>query len=528
MRFAGINFISITLCFVLLLHCCVRVAAADETRPFDAASIAPADVSTYVHVEEAAAMRRNLAERPIADWFNNVFESGEFFQAWTRLASAAGLSSTQLFDLCLGRRFTYLAGSDAQWVIVTEMDERAAGQLLQQLHVRMREPRSGMAVAELPEQEFIIARNGSVMVIGPSRHADLFMAVLPRIAEEGDHANALAARAELIRAARELGEGRIGVYMRHGGLLGGWSAAVADLAGDQLVIRHTAEFENAPFNHQVTSRTCDFSLALAFEDRALLTIMQPMDVGDSPLEAFLTASLGKGLISPQMRSNLKDRRLIVVGEHDGRQLEKPVDVLSATFAIGLEVNDAEPALQQLDRHMLHVARRISQVVDGSMLQPHQLPRCLASDELREVELPGVSEWFAGGFPVMQTVSLNWTVVQGPHGAWFVVASHRDSLQDVVKTLQGECPFNPRFSGKLDSVGVGNGLRIGRHLDSWIAHAEALAEPGRADELRQSLKMLSELASGLQRCHWQLARPSENEMRLEVQIELSPPGISRQQ
>ena len=52
--------------------------------------------------------------------------------------------------------------------------------------------------------------------------------------------------------------------------MGGTSAAVADVKGDRLTIRHIAKFEHAPFNRGVTKLTCDFSPVLKFKDRALM------------------------------------------------------------------------------------------------------------------------------------------------------------------------------------------------------------------------------------------------------------------
>ena len=77
-------------------------------------------------------------------------------------------------------------------------------------------------------------------------------------------------------------------------------------------------------------------------------------------------------------------------------------------------------------------------------------------------------------------------------------------------------------GKFENCGVMNGQRISRHLQSWSAQAALLADQGQVQALRRPLETMSQLGAGIKDCHWQLARPSANQMKLSVQIELAPP------
>src|SRR5262245_3176193 len=156
--------------------------------PFDAAVLAPADVTAYIHVDHAADLRRQLANRPITQWVESLAAGGESSKAWTRLARSANLTDIELFDFVLGERFTLLArvesaaskrsdtsdrGGDAQpgaaveadnhasateWTLVTGVDQAKAAKILRQLKLHVLEPRAGFAIAELPEEDVLIAR----------------------------------------------------------------------------------------------------------------------------------------------------------------------------------------------------------------------------------------------------------------------------------------------------------------------------------------------------------------------------------
>jgi hypothetical protein len=434
------------------------------------------------------------------------------------------MSESRLFDLALGEQFTFIK-RDEQWVLVTEVDQRESARLLQSLKVRVREPRAGMSIGELPEQEVLLARNGTTLVVGPSKSPQLFYEILPRL----DNANDALRTGPCLAITESLGSGRIGVLMRNPPLAGGQSALVADLNGSRLRIRHAAKFDHPPFARNVTELECDFSPMTLFENHALLALMQPTDIGPSPVEAFIAADLGEPFASKQMRSNFGERRLLVIGEVEGRQLERPVDLLSTTFASCVQIKNPEHAIEDLDEQMLKITKRIKHRGEGAFLVKVPPIAHLRPDEPRVVDLSAASEWFTGGFPIMKNVALSWTVADGPHGHWFVVASHRQSLDDVVKSLNTPAPSllgGPELKGRFDHCGTANGIRISRHLQSWMDQAEQFAEEGKAEEFRATLRLVSEFAGGLKTCRWQMARPTPNEMRLDVQMELAPPESPR--
>lgn len=503
--------------------------------PFQRAAFAPVDVTMYVHVENAAQLRRELADRPIARWFQAVLGPGDVRRAWGNLAAAARMDEARLFDDCLGRSSTLMIRQPGEWALIAQADPQRMTRMMQQLKPRIREPRHGMSIAELPEQDVLIARNERIVVVGPAAHPSLLYELLSKVNDPpqshrrmtGEKNGAEADTFDgAIALARSLGQGQIGVMVRHEPPMGGFSVAIAQVRGDEVTLKHAAKFDNAPFTHAITKLRCDFSPVLSFENHALMAFMQPTDIHDGPVESFLVASLGEGLLSGPMRQNLGDRRLIVVDEVEGRLLERPVDLLNTTFVACLQIRQREPAIQELDEQMIKVAGRINALGKGAFLVKTPHVRSMRPEEPREIDLGAAGEWFAGGFPIMQNIALTWTVAEGPQGAWYVIGSNRRSLEDVATVLRNEPVRGRALTGRYESCGVGNGVRLSRHLRSWSARAADFADPEGVDEVRSTLEMMSELAGGMQICRWQLERPSQNEMRLNVQIKLAPPESAR--
>jgi hypothetical protein len=518
------------------------VSAPSTAAPcVDAASIMvqarrlPADVTAFAYVEDAVKIRRELAARPIHQWIDSLARNGAASKAWSELARGADLSEERLFDLCFGRGFTFAArsrpdGQPAEWVVIASMGEQVMRDLLRRLEARVREPRFGLAVSHLPEQRMLLASDGELVVIGPELQPDLFNDVLQRVGDgavglDGEGLATLASDVDLRQRAPELLVGmdgaRAALFLRHDRPLGGCSLLVADVRGDKVRLRHAGRFDNPIFTSPITRLTCDFSPVAEFEDKALIAVMQPQDVGSGPVETYLSASLGEGLVSPEMRKNLADRRMLIVGEHDARQLPEPSDMLTTTF-VALELKDPCIAVGQLDDQMLRLTRKISALSDGAMVLEPPNVRAMRRCEPRQVNLGECGKWFTGGFPVMKTVSLNWAVAEGPHGAWFVVGSNPVALHDAVNTLgKDQARSAKAMRGRYDSCGVANGPRVGRHIENLSEQAPTFTEPANVEKVRDGLTMLSQLAVGMQDCRWKMSRPTANTMRLEVDLTLTP-------
>jgi hypothetical protein len=493
--------------------------------PFEAVNLIPADVTHYLHARDAASIRAALVRRPVNDVFQRLLKTGEVSQAWRRLALSAGLEDEMLFDLWLGRSFTLVTrreGETSDWALLTEVDTEQARQVLRRLNPRRLAPRFALPISELPEHELLLAADGSTYLIGPKAPGRLFEELLAALAGAAEPVASLLEHPAMEKA-RGLGGGEVGIFTRHDPPLGGFSVIVADLDGERILLHHAGLFDSPPFQRPVTKMDWDPAPLEAVEDEAMLAFIEPTDIGGGPVEVFIEAVLDVPLLSAEMRRNLDCRRMFVVGEVEGRQEPQKTDLLLPTLSIVMEMKDRQQAESQLDEQAVRFAEAVNRLSEGGAQAAVPRLDSFRPGEARHIDLGPVMERFSERHPILQSVTLDWTVAGGPSGGYAVISTHPDQLQQTVKALENHQEGASR-AGTWTSCGTLNGPRIGRHLRSYGDQAPLLAEADEKSiaEFRETLLLLSELAGGIDRCRWQLYRPTEKEMRLEAQITLSRP------
>lgn len=504
----------------------------EETRSgiIGVAPVIPPDVSLVLHMENAAAIRRELAERPISQWFSELGATSRAAEVWRDLSAHMESAPGGLFDICFGTRATLITRHPQQWTIITRVRARDSAHLLQQLHPIVHGPRFGMAMLELPEHDLLIAHGQrdaeveqSTLVIGPKSDSGLFEAVLSRMENPGGKS---LADKDAVGAAARLGVGSIAMYTAHDPPMGGWSVAVAQLDGQQLQLRHVGRFDSAPFERGRSSMTVDGAALRGFEDHALLAIIEPTDVGGGQFEAYFRASFGTQMISGPIHRNLCQRRIFVVGEVEGRQEAPPVDIQAPTLAICFELRNPDIAEEQFDRHMLMLARRLAQLSRGAFEIDVPCPSTFEQGEPRVIDISPATRWLARTLPLAQPITLNWRVVakaDGEAGGWAVLATHPQQLEESVRALRVSEAEGPGQEGQ--HLGFASGVRIGQHLRSWSDRADLFvdqADAEQTEQFRQTLLLMSRLASGIDVARWRLVRPSDDEVCLEVTLELAEP------
>jgi len=509
--------------------------AADSPSPFKLAIYAPNDLTMFVQIDDAAQLRRTLAERPIARWIDAVLSDGQANLAWLALSDEAGIDANTLFDTCFGTSITIMLrtnGDQSQWVLITQMDATASNALLTKLNAIVRGPRMNMAMMELPEHELVLAKPNRksplgerVLIIGPKAQQGLFEQVLQRIDAPGQAS--LAQHPAIERAAR-LGNGSIGLYLKHDAPMGGWSVVVGDVRQHELFMRHHASFDHAPFTRSVSTMRIDPTPLRGFEQSALLAMIEPTDVGGGSLETFLQAGFEIDLLGAQMRRNVSQRRIVVVGEIEGRQEPHPVDIQATTVALCTELKNAAVAQRQFDRQMVNVAHRLHALGNGRFEIEVPCHRSFEPGQPRSIDISPAAQWLAGTLPLARPITLNWAVVASTgddadrHASgWAIIATHPQQLADTVQALQAS-DGDESAQRRVQSSGFANGSRIGQHLRSWSDRAELFAAPAQMDEFKNSLLMMSKLASGIERVQWRMTRPDANTMCLDLSISLLPP------
>lgn len=510
--------------------------------PFDAAAHVPADVSVYLHLTDAAALRRELADRPIFDWITGILNDTEAKEAWHQLAEQVNMPPQRMFDLCFGREMTFIKRTvhdqSSEWALITRMPPRRITRLLERLEPKALRPRFGAAVFEVPEHELLLTRRDGVLLIGPARHSSLLFDVLRRMHEpervQGDalgRTTAFERRAEL----QGIDGASLGVYLRHAPPMGGWSIASATFSDDRIHVQHRAAFDVSPFSREPTKIAIDASPLDSLDDHALLAFVEPTDIGQSAIETFLMASIGEGLMSREMRQTLGDRRIIVLGEIEGRQEEQPIDMQAPTIAILLEMREATQLDEELDRQMIRLANALNALgADRFEIDVPSLESLRNDDAARSVDLSAAMQWLAGELPLVQPVSLNWAISNSRHGHYTVFASHPAELRGTFAALERNddaanvlaANSNNEPDRRYQHCGMANGVRIAHHLESWAEQAHVLAEPALQDEFKHTIRLMSHLARGMERIRWRLARPEYNHMELEIMIRLTPPESTR--
>jgi hypothetical protein len=505
-------------------------AGEERAGPFDAAAFAPPDVRVYVHVERAAELRAELADRPIMRCVESWIGRGQLPEAWRRLATAADAEAGQLFDICLGRRLTVLLrGRDDQteWAVLTEIDSEQSAALLERLSPLVLGPKHDLGLFELREQELLLARGDGFLLIAPVERSGLFHELIPNLTKPPP--GSLASEPVMDEAIR-LGPGRAGVFMRHAQPLGGWSVAVADLEGEQVRFRHASRFEHAPFTTGVTGLQWDPAPIRGLEEMATLGFIEPTDIVGGRLDAFMTAALGVPLVPAELGANLGDRRMTAISEIEGRLQDPPFDLLLPTVARLYEVKDAEAAWRQLDDHMVRLVGALNLLGQGSFRLEPPDAATFRPGEPRQVNIGALAKWILGDLPGLERVSLNWTVVaadaeaQGPPGGWCVIASDPQHLRAVANALAEGPSAGPEAAGWAN-CGTADGRRLARLLGTWRHHAGLLAAAPDVEALDDALALMAELADGVDRCRWRLCRPSAERVHLEADLRLSPPESS---
>ncbi len=499
---------------------CLRPGVC-QTDPFLDARYAPEGVRLYVHVRGAADLRRQVGGTPLARFAAGVLAEGDLDDAWNRLAGAAGVEPEELIDVGLGRTATLFvrgAGAASEWALLTEVEPAQSGVLLERLKPRVLGPADSASLLHLPDHELVVARSGARLLIGSRPGEGLWREMIPNL--HSPPGQSLGSSSELAEA-RVLGLGRAALFVRHDPPLGGWSAAVADLGGGQVTLRHAARFGSAPFNQPIVERAWDMTPIAGLEGSSILAFIEPVPRRAGPLEAFIQAGLGEDALLPEMRANLGPRQITTFADIEGRLGAPPIDLLIPTVGRAWEVVDPQGAWPQLDRFAIGLIRKADALRGGPEPTALPLPSELVPGRPRHVEAGALGAWLLGPIPGADRLSLDWTVQSGPQGHWAIVATSPTHLAEVAAALGGQ-PAGAALEGRWSSCGTFDGRRLGEHLRSWRDRGALLSAPEEAGVFRRGIDFLFGLSEGIERGRWRLDRPSDDRMRLEAELRLVPP------
>lgn len=229
---------------------------------------------------------------------------------------------------------------------------------------------------------------------------------------------------------------------------------------------------------------------------------------DLPAEdGLVLASLPEMRLPATFRQNLGRRRIVIVGEVDGRNLPGGPAMRCPAVAVASEVEDPEQARGDQDSLMRSAISGLRRILDADPESTGLMPEPTRADlETRSVPLGMPIERLAGAKPWFAAMELSWGVVDGPESDWQVYATHPAWLGRVGGSLRtlATCPEEPAEESELAvSMGRFDGERLARHLESWSAGRDRF--PTMSDRLWEELAECARIARHVPRLDWKASR-----------------------
>lgn len=550
----------------------VSLAAAGAplaAPPWSSTDLVPQSVDLYLHVDDAAGLRRELASMPLADAFRAAFVDEELRSRWSTVSKRYGRSEERSFDDLLGRDVVFAirrSGASTDWLLATRVDEASIGRAIERLKGRM----CGGGLIEFPGQGVVASWRPPMLLVASSRESALFTYAIERsrgtvgpdpdpTPSEGATTTASAdgksksSRPErtapldaavleaplsqhaLLAHALAWPSSRIQLFIRHPEAIAGASVVTAEFSEGRASIRHRAAFdhvalscdapEHEPLSSEILSR---------FEQTALLAILRRQC--DAPTSALLTGILPEAAPCDGMRQNAGDRWMLLVGDVDG---EPSVPCRVPAFALAIEVR--EPCAGR--RHHEALLRRViegfnaryAKLFGGEIALP-QVAACADVEDPRQCEIGPALRALANNHPLVRSCSLHLRMVAGDDGNWQLYATHREWLDRVARTLEGPAPVAAANAaaevgaeaaapaGPPDGFdhapeGFLDGRAAAAMIRSWgeLAPEFVAKDPAR---FREAIGLVSSMLRGIERIRWQLDRPAEQVIESRVRVEFT--------
>lgn len=508
-------------CMVILCFSLVGAASGDEAA-FSHARFIPRDVDLVVQVERAGALRRELEAMEAGEEWRRAMIPEAVMRVWSDFARLTPRGESELFEALLGRRMSVITRrreGEREWAVLSEVDVRAFERFSQEARAQIATGSMGFAIRRIPEQELIIAHNGTLLIAAPAARSALLHETMALVAGRGKGLPLLTDPA--LGETRALGAGAVRLFMRHDQPMGGWTALAASLDGARVSVRHTSKFDASPFSAPLPGKPLDYSILDGFDNFSVLAAAQPLAQSQGMSAEFLNAILLRDAMSVELRRQLGERLLWIVGEADGR-LERPArdDVMTA-FGIAIELKSTDQfTAARIDRVMRALAGSLMETAGEAGALAWREPE--SPESIRTMALPGVGRTLLPGVPGHDAFALSWQLVSGEERSWWLLASHRGHLVDMARVLgQPALAGEPRLeTGRV----VASGHRAADHLRGLRPMLHTLTDQDDRPRIETSVQRLIDLAQGIESFDWRLARDTRHELRGEIIIRLRAASV----
>ncbi len=459
------------------------------------------------------------------------------------------LSPLAVIDRYLGRDTRLVlrgSGETLDWCLLTRVAQPDVELLLTRLGVVAR----ANATFDAPDLHLAFAHRGEWLVIARDRTSELFQATAAHPAQpiDGSLREALAVGGLDDTALATLGgglaSGRLAAVFRGNEPFVGTSVMLADVREGRLRCGLVGRYRNAPFPGQ-EPRPIDLSVIDAFRQGSIAVQVDPIRTDIQPSDAFIVQLFPELRPTPAGRANFGDRRLILIGEVDGRSAEPPLRMRVPAIAIAYEVEDPDQAADDQDRMMSALIARARErfPVDGSSAQagrnedrPATRPvRLRTEEEPRRAERRSEAlrpwvERYLDNHPLLRTASINWqTIRQGDRG-WQVYATHAEwlaSVSAILAAMPADRPHEGAEPGAssvalVSSAGCCSGERLASHVRTWTDDAAAFGDIDR-EGFALGIELIASIAERFRGVRWTMTLPEPTQLELHLDAQLAPPS-----
>lgn len=495
--------------------------------PWTGVDLVPADTDFYIHVDDAAGLRRRLAAMPLMDAVRSAFSDEQVTARWTSIAQRLGRTEEQCFDELLGRDVVVAmrrTEQETDWVLVTRIDETT----FEHIFARLRGKFVGDGLIDFPCQGLVGAWREPNLIIGPSRTAPLFIGTTAPVRERPP---ALSTHA-LLRAARSWAPSGVQVFLRHPDLVAGASVITATLSDRAITMQHLAQFDHMALPSESKEETpLDSSLLSRFEGLAMAGVIRRQC--DAPAGAFMTAILPEAQPCEGMRLNAGDRWMLLIGDVDGAP---SVSCRVPAVAIAVEVRDSCDGRRQHEAMLRRAAQAFNARYArsfGGEITPPEVAACADIEDPRHCDLSRPLRAASGNHPLVRTCSLHWRAVAGDDGNWQLYSSHRSWLDQVARRLEGTGSSDaPRIIARSPEVvatptevpneGFLHGPAVALMIETWGNSAPEFVASD-PDRFREAIALCAAMLRGADRVRWRMERPRAQLLETHMSIDLAPPS-----
>ncbi len=509
------------------------VRSPDATDPFAITRAIPADVTAFVHLDDAASIFRTLRPQPLATAVHEGVRDDAWMIAWRGVARGLRVAPEQMFAELAGDSLTWIRRAEGEWVLITETNPVPILDYADRLGARNDGPgrrivdRQGLALASI---------DGRYVLIGPKDQSDLLDDVRDRLRGRGVAADALAV-APVTQRLRTLGPGRLGYFVRTAD--GAFEGGVGDLLDGRLGVQHLRVDANGLLNAPaVNPQQWDESIVDLVGDAGGVIMAGPIDrrlpewvrmiVGPDQLEA----------IPADIADRLGDAQVTLVGVVDEGHAGQRTSVLAAARIYeaprgGVPVNRLDARIDTL----LNDAARELNAADPTLAITLTRPAfaTLERNDVRTIDIDDLVVAVGGeGHPLRGVVSANWACQPGviddadEQPEWIVIATHPQFLDAVTHRL-GRQPRLPATLTAADQEGRIAGAGVHRLLDTLLADSDRWFGPAARngpDAPTSVLQWASDLAATIESARWALDRVDPETVKIDFCVRLRSDSASR--